>query len=68
LLNSSGDPVEFHLPEQGRGLQWNLFVDTSAHAPADIFPELDGPVPPSNRKVEVCYKSMKVYVSEPLHR
>jgi glycogen operon protein len=66
LMNSTGDPIEFTLPEQGKGLQWNLFVDTSAAAPDDIFPELDGPPPPSSRKVEVSYKSMKVYVSEPL--
>ncbi len=66
LINSTGHPISFHLPEQGRGMQWNLFVDTAAVSPEDIYPDLDGPAPPSNRKVEVSYKAMKVYVSEPI--
>jgi glycogen operon protein len=66
LLNSTGEPIDFTLPDQGRGMQWNLFVDTAAAAPEDIFPDLDGPAPPSSRKIPVCYKSMRVYVSEPV--
>lgn len=66
LINSTGHPISFHLPEQGRGLQWNLFLDTAAASPEEVFPDLDGPMPPSNRRVEVSYKAMKVYVSEPI--
>lgn len=65
LINSTGEPITFHLPEHGRGMHWNLFVDTAAASPAEIYPELDGPQPPSSRKIEVSYKAMKVYVSEP---
>lgn len=66
LINSTGQPITFHLPEQGRGMKWNLFIDTAAASPDDVFPDLDGPAPPSNRQIEVSYKAMKVYVSEPV--
>jgi len=64
LFNSTGQPLSFQLPEHGKGLQWNLFVDSAAQSPEDIFPELNGPPPPSNRRVEVSYKALKVFVSE----
>jgi isoamylase len=67
LINSTGDPIDFVLPEQGKGMQWNLFVDTAAEPPHDIFPEMDGPAPPSNRRVPVSYRSMQVFVSEQVH-
>ncbi|MEM9644763.1 MAG: glycogen debranching protein GlgX [Planctomycetota bacterium] len=63
MFNSTGDDREFHLPEIGRGVQWNLFLDTAAEAPDDIFPDVDGPVAPSNRMISMPCHSMKLYVS-----
>ncbi len=63
MFNSTGDDREFHLPEIGRGVQWNLFMDTAAEAPADIYPEIDGPIAPTNRMIPMPCHSMKLYVS-----
>ncbi len=65
LFNSTGQIRNFQLPEIGRGLTWNLFVDTAGLNGNDVYPELDGPMPPSNRIVDMPCHSMKVYVSEP---
>jgi glycogen operon protein len=63
MFNSTGDDREFHLPEIGRGVQWNLFLDTAAESPNDIYPDVDGPVAPNNRMISMPCHSMKVYVS-----
>lgn len=67
LFNSTGQPREFQLPDVGRGMNWNLFLDTAAAAPEDIFPDLDGPMPPSTRIIEMPHHSMRVYVSETIN-
>ncbi len=64
MFNSTGQARDFHLPDVGRGMTWNLFVDTAAASPEDIYPDLDGPLPPSTRMVELPYHTLKVYVSE----
>jgi len=63
LFNSTGQPRQFCMPEIGRGSQWSLLVDTSADSPHDIYPEADGPAPPSGRKIEMPHHSLKVYVA-----
>ncbi|MCA9136321.1 MAG: glycogen debranching protein GlgX [Planctomycetales bacterium] len=63
MFNSTGDDRTQHLPEIGRGMKWNLFVDTAAESPKDIYPDLDGPMPPSSRVIEMPCHSLKVYVS-----
>ncbi|NND99432.1 MAG: glycogen debranching enzyme, partial [Pirellulaceae bacterium] len=62
MFNSTGQTRNYKIPAVGRGMNWNLFVDTAAASPADIFPDADGPMPPSNRLVEMPHHSMKVYV------
>ncbi|OYP34008.1 glycogen debranching protein GlgX [Rhodopirellula sp. MGV] len=63
MFNSTGQDRIQQLPEVGRGMKWNLFVDTAAESPKDIFPDLDGPMPPSNRQISVPCHSLKVFVS-----
>ncbi|MCD0459189.1 glycogen debranching protein GlgX [Roseiconus lacunae] len=63
MFNSTGDDRIQHLPEVGRGMKWNLFIDTAAESPGDIYPDIDGPMPPSNRQVSVPCHSLKVFVS-----
>lgn len=65
MFNSTGGQRDFSMPQIGRGMNWTLFLDTAADSPHDIFPELNGPLPPSNRVVPMQCHSMKVYVSEP---
>ena len=62
IFNSTGQIRKFSLPELGRGMEWNLFLDTGAAPPDDIYPNVDGPAPPSNRVIETAHHSLKVYV------
>ncbi|GAA5505038.1 glycogen debranching protein GlgX [Novipirellula caenicola] len=64
MFNSTGQNREFMLPEVGRGLKWNLFVDTAAESPNEIFPKLNGPMPPSDRVIDVPCHSLKIYVNQ----
>ena len=62
MFNSTGQTRDYQMPGVGRGMKWNLFVDTAAESPGDIYPESNGPMPPSTRIVEMPHHSMKVYV------
>lgn len=62
MFNSTGQIREFQMPEAGRGMVWNLFVDTAADSPHDIYSGIDGPTPPQNRVVEMAHHSMRVYI------
>lgn len=63
MFNSTGDDRNFQMPAIGRGVQWNLFLDTAAISPNDIYPDVDGPMAPVNRQIDMPCHSMKVYVS-----
>lgn len=62
MFNSTSDNLDFELPSIGRGVVWNLFADTAAIPPKDIYPDVDGPVAPCNRIIEMSRHSMKIYV------
>ncbi|QDV70005.1 Glycogen debranching enzyme [Rosistilla carotiformis] len=64
FFNSTGERKTFNMPLHGRGMKWNLFVDTTAPSPADIYPDLDGPVPVSGQAIDLSYKGLMIYVSE----
>ncbi len=63
MFNSTGDNREFKLPVIGREVSWNLFLDTAAASPHEIYPKVDGPPPPVDKLVPVSRHSMKVYVA-----
>ena len=63
MFNSTGEDRNFAMPEIGRGKQWNLFLNTGAESPDDIFPELNGPAPPNNRQIDTACHSMRVYIA-----
>jgi glycogen operon protein len=63
LVNASGQPREFILPPIAKTVEWRMFVDTSAEPPLDIFPEQDGPPPPSSGRMTLCYRSLRCYVA-----
>jgi glycogen operon protein len=44
LFNPLPLPCAFEIPDMLFCKSWNLFVDTGAEAPADVFPEYDGPM------------------------
>lgn len=64
LFNGTADTLKFVLPDQIRGLQWSVLINTAAEAGQDVFPDLDGPDAPANRRVELIYRSTQVYVAE----
>jgi len=63
MFNSTPHTLDCVLPEQIRGLRWTELIDTNAEASKDIYPNLDGPPAPANRKVELVYRSMKAFVA-----
>ena len=64
MFNSTGQQRDFVMPDCGRGMRWNLFVDTAADAPRDIFPERDGALPATGSVFNLPQHSMKVLVSQ----
>jgi isoamylase len=43
MLHAGGEPHRFVVPPAVAGLNWRLFIDTSAEPPHDIYPDADGP-------------------------
>lgn len=64
MFNSTGQEREFVIPHFDNGSRWNLFVDTAAESPADIFPELNGPMPTLDEPLSVPHHSFKVFVRQ----
>ncbi|MEQ1827188.1 MAG: glycogen debranching protein GlgX [Pirellula sp.] len=64
MLNGTPETKMFLLPPQTRGIRWRLFADTAKESPKDLYPNLDGPVAPANRQIEMLYRSMMVWVAE----
>ena len=62
LFHAGADARHFSLPSLARGIAWDLFVDTAAESPADIYPALDGPPPPANGIITLQARSLVVYV------
>jgi glycogen operon protein len=63
LLHAGGDPQEFVTPAAVRRLPWRLFVDTAAEAPADIYPEVNGPAIPPGGRIRLTNHSFRCYVA-----
>jgi glycogen operon protein len=64
LLHAGPEPREFILPSFGGPIAWRVFVDTRQESPNDIFPDLDGPLPPPLGRVALDHHSMLVFVSD----
>jgi len=64
LFNAGIQPCEFRLPRP-KPLRWRVFIDTAAQSPDDIFPQLDGPRPPTSNRVTLTGRSMLVYAVSP---
>ena len=45
-------------------MKWNLFIDTAAESPEDIYPNVDGPEPECGGMIAMQHHSLKVYVSQ----
>ena len=65
MFNPTHESRVFHFPEHARAEHWSLLVDTSKEGAQSIYPKLNGPIAPANRKEELIYKSLKVWVGHP---
>jgi glycogen operon protein len=63
FCHADPEPREFTFPEPARIIPWRLFIDTAAQSPEDIYPELDGPIPPSPGVIRLESRSMICYVA-----
>ena len=54
---------EFAIPNAVSGLPWQLFINTAAKPPGDIYPSLDGPEPPLRNRFLLQSHSMVCYVA-----
>jgi glycogen operon protein len=63
LLHAGGDAQEFVLPTVARRLPWRLLADTAAAAPADVFPDANGPAFPATGRVRMIHHSLRCYVA-----
>jgi glycogen operon protein len=64
MLNGTPETKPFTMPPPTRGIRWRLFMDTAKDVPKDIYPNLDGPLAPANRHVELIYRSAVVWVGD----
>ena len=65
LCHSGNLPREFCIPAAARRIRWNLFINTGAESPADIYPNLDGPQLKPDRKHSLVDHSLVCFVSAP---
>ena len=63
LANPSGRACKFILPPVAKCLPWQLFIDTSAAPPDDVFPELDGPLLKPEQSLKLVRHSLQCYVT-----
>jgi len=65
LCHAGTLPREFVIPSAARLIRWNLFVNTAAESPDDIFPNFDGPALRTDRKLTLLDHTLMCYVSAP---
>ncbi len=64
LFHAGWHARPFALPAIARDLGWRLFINTAAPSPCDIYPDLDGPSPPTTGTIQVEARSLVCYVAE----
>jgi len=62
LVHAGPERINFVLPQTARRIPWRLFIDTSADAPGDIYPGVDGPAP-AKTTIPMEHHTLKCYVS-----
>ncbi|MBI3836819.1 MAG: glycogen debranching protein GlgX [Planctomycetia bacterium] len=63
MFHAGPEPREFLIPNLPKPIRWRLLLDTRQASPNDIFPQLDGPVPPPLGRVWLDHHSMAAFVS-----
>ena len=63
MFHAGPSPREFAMPVLPKPITWRLLLDTRQLSPNDIFPNLDGPIPPPLGRVCLDHHSMMAFVS-----
>ena len=63
LSNASPESCPFCLPKLACSHTWRLLVDTARPSPRDIYPDADGPQPPSGQ-FSLVARSLRCYVAD----
>jgi len=63
LMHAGETTQDFIIPQAVRSMAWKQFIDTSAEAPADIFPALDGPPLPHAGQLRMIHHTLMCYVA-----
>jgi glycogen operon protein len=63
MFHNKTDARTFSIPPACRKIPWQLFINTAAVSPGDIYPSGDGPSAPSDGNVVLQARSMMVYIA-----
>ncbi|MDR1493373.1 MAG: glycogen debranching protein GlgX [Planctomycetaceae bacterium] len=63
MCHAGTEPQEFRFPDAAKKFRWQLFLDTSAQPPNDIYPNLDGPLANVNKPLTLESISMRVFLA-----
>ena len=64
LIHAGTEPRKFIVPECARAANWQLFIDTAANSPGDVYPELDGPSLPPGGALMLESRSLVCYTCQ----
>jgi len=64
ICHAAPEARECGFPPIALGLPWKLFVNTAAASPEDVYPDLDGPAPPADGRIQMGGRSLACYVAE----
>lgn len=64
MLHSGQSPQEFVIPKHLQSVQWRLFIDTATPSPGDIYPDANGPKPPSSHTMLLDHHTLRCYVAD----
>jgi len=63
MAHAGRDPREFRAPKIANQMRWQMFINTAAESPGDIYPNLDGPTLRTGAKLTLIDHSLMCYVS-----
>ncbi|HUT09509.1 MAG TPA: glycogen debranching protein GlgX [Thermoguttaceae bacterium] len=63
LFHAAPEGQTLVIPPVARPLGWRQFINTAAAGPEDVYPELDGPAPPSDGVIQLEGRSLLCYVA-----
>ena len=64
MCHAGFEPYRFAIPSAVRDHRWQLFLDTAAKPPADIYPKFDGPPASPEGAIVLQSRSMVCFLAE----